>query len=191
MIRILMVLAGLWAAQAQAQPSGIPLRKPTAEWSLYRSPEGLFQVLTPGAFRLSTLHSTTDIGAIDLHFLTFPAEPVADQPFYILNHYTFPPETMHADSTEMLDSFFVQTVATATEGIPGAEVVYLSEAEMYGFPGRIWKVNDGEIGRQIRCRAYLMERTFYMLMVIMPNEADDLDAVNRYFDSLRVLKYER
>lgn len=190
MLRILLLMICLSAASLFAQPGGIPINTQSAdEWSLYRSPEGRFQIATPGAFKKTSLHSTTAIGEVDVHFLTYPVEPISGEPFYIVNFYTFPPETVHSDSLELLDSFFVQTIQTATEGLPGAKVVYETEAELYGFPGRIWKVDDGERSRQVRCRAYLMERTFFMLMVLMPNEADDLDAVNRYFDSFRVLKY--
>ena len=105
----------------------------------------------------------------------------------MLSYVDYPDGALPQDSLELVDELLRSTEAGAVEALRG-ELVYATEREVAGFPGRIWRIDykDGEA--TARTLAFVVGGRYYELKTFaLAGRAGLSDASDRYFKSFRLL----
>lgn len=158
-------------------------------WIPYRSPEGGFKVLTKGIFKTRLTHAKTGIGEITMHNLVYQTDETgADNHIFVITFYDFPEQSMHSDSTVLVNDFFKETIASAVSST-GGELAYQSEISLHGFKGLHWRINYAEGKGVIKTQAFLVNNRYYSLSVMMPDVAKNTVDANKFFNSFRLIGY--
>lgn len=157
-------------------------------WIPYRSPEGGFKVATKGIFKEVLTHAETGIGKITVHNLVYQ-DKEATSPVFVIMYYDFPEESIHSDSSEVVQDFFKETIESAVASTSGT-LIYESEVSLHGFKGKQWRINYSENQGMIKTQAFLVENRYYSLSVMSPTEGGALD-INKFFNSFRLIAYEK
>lgn len=158
------------------------------EWLPYRSPEGGFKIMTKGIFKEVVTHAKTGIGDISIHSLVYPKEPKAGETIFTITFYDFPVNTMHSDSTEVIDTFLNQSIQAAAESMGGA-IIYENDIAVHSFKGKQWRINYAENTMYIKSQAFLAENRYYLLSVVSGADESSLSS-NHFFNSFRLLGYD-
>ncbi|MEN0005391.1 MAG: hypothetical protein AAF798_14665 [Bacteroidota bacterium] len=156
------------------------------KWEDFRSYEGKFRVLIPGA--VSTKEQTLETGVGELTYHTAYCElkdKNADNLVYIISYCDYPDGGMHSDSTELLGEFFAATMEGAAASVEGA-VVYEQTRDFREYPGRVWRVDYLEGKAVIKTRAFLVGNRFYSLQTITTKERSLNRSSERFFSSFRL-----
>jgi hypothetical protein len=158
------------------------------EWLPYRSPEGGFKIMTKGLFKEVITHAKTTIGDISIHSLVYPKEPKPGEMIFTVTFYDFPGSTMHSDSTEIIQTFYSQTIDAAAKSL-GGEVIYDNDIMVHSFRGKQWRINYADNTMHIKSQAFLAGNRYYLISVISAAKDNTLSA-NHFFSSFRLLGYD-
>ena len=95
---LLLVLNILLISIAAAQS---PARE---KWEEFKSYDGRFRVLTPGPLTQKVDSMETQVGKLAHHtFFYQPSDEKGDNLLYMLTYYDYPENSIHSDSTELLE----------------------------------------------------------------------------------------
>lgn len=156
-------------------------------WSEVNNVDGRFQLLSPQEFshRVDTLE--TGLGQQVLHTFHFetPDPTISENVIYALSYVDYPSGSLHHDSTELVQEFFVGTEDEAVRAIRG-ELVYGADKEVSTFPARQWRIDYREGQATARTLAVVAGNRYYELKVFSLKAAGPNDAANKFFDSFRL-----
>ncbi len=156
------------------------------QWQEFRSLEGKFRILVPGELTHRVDSLSTPLGSLAFHTFFFqPERQDAENLFYGISYCDYPPNSIHSDSTALLEEFFQATMEEAAESV-GGDLIYSAPETLDGYPGRVWRVEYGEGKVAVRSRAFLVGRRFYLLRCVAFRERALNPSAERFFDSFRL-----
>ncbi len=166
-----------------------PLLAFTGDWITYESLEGRFSISTPHHFMEKTLKSETAIGTLETYYFVYQPEGQIDAEgnmLYTLSYVDYPENSIHSDSTELLDDFFKTTIETSIKSVKG-ELRYDTPEKIKGFPGWLWRVDVADKA-VIKTKTYLINNRLYTLQVVTIAENSLNKSVDRFMESFRLLQ---
>ena len=152
------------------------------DWEYHLDTENNFSVEVPGNLTstLDTLASA--IGPIFCDNLVYQESVDSLAAIYSLSHCSYPIGTLHSDSTELTTLYFDSTVKNMVASI-GGELLYESEQDFFGYPGRIWKISYDEGRKWGKFKTLMVKNRLYILQVRATNTVDTRKNATRYLDS--------
>ena len=156
-------------------------------WDEFKSYEGRFRVLTPGEMQMNERSIHTDIG--EVKFITYyhqDSRTDAENDLYMVNYCDYPAHTIHSDSTELLEDFFVNTLEAAIESV-GGELRYSDVLNYKEYPGRHWRIDYQNGHATIKTRAFLVKNRFYTVQTATERGRSMNQATDDFFDSFALL----
>jgi hypothetical protein len=159
------------------------------EWKSYRNIDGMFKVLTRGAFQEKTIKAQTSIGEITTKTFIYQPKEQEENLVYMVTYYDFPKGSMHSDSTTLLDDFFKTTIEQSAESVSGT-VIYSNQLEQQGHRAWQWRVNYGENKVAIKTRAFLIGTRFYSVQTVGLSDAPNNNTSEFFMNSLKILGLE-
>jgi hypothetical protein len=159
------------------------------EWKSYRNIDGMFKVLTRGAFQQKTIKAQTTIGEITTKTFIYQPEEQEENLVYMITYYDFPKGSIHSDSTELLKDFFKNTIEQSAESVNG-KVIYTNELEQQGYRAWQWRVNYQEGKVAIRTRSFLINNRFYSIQTVGLTDAPSNNTADFFMNSLKILGLE-
>jgi len=180
-----------------------PLLDPSAEgpvksweddhrWEQIDDIDGRFRIELPGTFELKvdTLETAMGQQTFYTYFYKVPEIERAENLIYVLSYVDYPEGALHEDSTELVTEFLISTEEAAAEALRG-EVIYATDREVNGYPGRIWRIDykDGEASA--RTLAFVIGQRYYELKTFTLAGRGLGDASDKFFGSFRYLGQER
>ena len=157
-------------------------------WTQVDDLEGRFRIETPGLLehKIDTLETAVGEQAFHTYFFKVPEVERAENLIYVLSYVDYPNGALHQDSTELVAELLASTEASAAEALRG-EVVYATEREVAGFPGRIWRIDykDGEA--TARTLAFVVGARYYELKTFALAGRGLSEASDQFFRSFRLL----
>ncbi len=158
------------------------------QWQELISYEGRFRLLVPGPVQLKVDSITTEIGKLAYHtFLYQPEDQKADNLLYLISYCDYPSNSVHSDSTDLLEEFFDATIETAVSSVQGV-LLYDDELFIKKFPGRIWRIDYLEGKAVIKNRAFLVNDRFYSLRTIALKQKSLNPTSDQFFESFHLLE---
>ncbi|MGB3802160.1 MAG: hypothetical protein WA952_20225 [Lewinella sp.] len=157
-------------------------------WEQIDDLEGRFQILSPGPLEHKEDTLTTALGEQVFHtyFFKVPDLQRAENLIYVLSYVDYPDGALHQDSTDLVAELLQSTEESAAEALRG-EVIYASEREVLGNPGRLWRIDykDGEASA--RTLAFVIGERYYELKTFSLTGRGLGDASDKFFRSFAYL----
>ena len=153
-------------------------------WEEVRELDGRFSVEIPAAWEEQVDTIDTEVGALAYHtFLLQSPSEQADNLIYMLSYVDYPEGALHHDSTELVREFFEVSQEEAIAVVDG-ELLFTTDKENSGFPGRFWRIDYLDGRASIRTQAYVVGRRFYQIQTIAQQGRGLNDSTERFFESL-------
>ncbi len=157
-------------------------------WEQIDNLEGRFRIETPGPLehKIDTLETAVGEQVFHTYFFKVPELERAENLIYVLSYVDYPAGALHQDSTELVRELLASTEESAAEALRG-EVVYATDREVLGYPGRIWRIDykDGEA--QARTLAFVVGGRYYELKTFALSGRGLSEASDKFFRSFRLL----
>ncbi|WP_116105205.1 hypothetical protein [Lewinella sp. IMCC34191] len=157
-------------------------------WEEIDDLEGRFRILSPGPLKHTEDTLTTAIGEQVFHtyFFKVPDLQRAENLIYVLSYVDYPDGALHQDSTELVAELLQSTEESAAEALRG-EVIYASERDVLGNPGRLWRIDykDGEASA--RTLAFVIGERYYELKTFSLTGRGLGEASDKFFRSFTYL----
>ena len=160
------------------------------DWEIFKSYDGKFQVLAPGEMIKKVNPIETEIG--EMKYVTFLHQSEnknADNLVYMVSYCDYPENSIHSDSTELVNEFFETTVSTAVESVNG-ELQYSTEINIGNYPGRLWRINYNEGHALIKTKSFLVGRRYYSIQAITMKDRSMNLSMDKFLDSFSLLSDE-
>jgi len=154
----------------------------TTDWEYHLSSDKQFSILVPGKFTNSLDTVASAIGPIFCDNLVFQEKADSIAAIYSLSHCQYPIGTLHSDSLELTTLYFDSTISSVVASL-GGTLLYESDQQFAGYPGRIWKVSYEEGKKWGKFKALMVENRLYILQVRANNTVLTRDHATRYLDS--------
>ena len=155
-------------------------------WQQFESYEGKFRVLTPGSMTEKVDSSHTDLGDLAYHVFYYQSEKRdADNLFYMVSYCDYPTNSIHSDSTEVLEEFFQATIETAAQSVDG-KVIYSTDIDYNDYPGKFWRIEYLKGDVIIKTKAFIIGTRYYSLQTIMFKNKSLNPSSDKFFDSFRI-----
>lgn len=164
--------------QAQAKP----------KWEEFRSYDGRFRVLTPGAMRTKTDSIETAIGKLAYHTFFFEdAAQSTENAVYLLSYCDYPAGSLHHDSIALVAEFFDASVQESAFSVAG-DVAWSNDIKLGAYPGKSWRVDYKDKRAVIKTRAYVVGNRYYSVQTVMKRERSLNAASDKFLESFRVFE---
>ena len=154
------------------------------QWVSYESPSFNFKIDFPKTpvYIIDTLE--TDIGALFLNVaeLDCSEEEGYSNLVYMINCTVYPDTLIHSDFTQMLESFFGNTINGAVNNISG-ELMSESIVNYSDYPGREVRIAGDEGLTVFVTRMYLIKSHFFMMIILTDAGKENNSNINKFFDS--------
>ena len=158
-----------------------------SQWETYLSYDGRFSVAVPGILQEKIDSVQTDLGKMAYHTFFLQQETeTADNHVYMVNYCDYPEGIVFADSSGLVADFFRHTMEAAAESVNG-EVLYSSDLELNGYPGKLWRIDYLDGNAVIKTKAYLIENRYYAIQTISGKDKNLNLSTERFFDSFKLL----
>lgn len=158
------------------------------KWEEYRSYDGRFRVLTPGAMRLKADTVSTAIGTLTYHTYFFEdADKDADNVVYMLSYCDYPEGSLHHDSSDLVRDFLQATVEESAFSVAGT-VTWSNSISVGRYPGRFWRVDYKDGRAVIKTKAFVAGRRYYSIQTVMRKSRSLNIAADKFLDSFRLLE---
>ena len=130
-------------------------------------------------------HSTYGKLTMNLSILQ-PKDSTDPNLVYMLSYTDYPIGTIHSDSANILESFFMSSREGAIANVQGK---LLSETilNLSGYPGRELRLNFKNGLALLRCRNYLVKNRLYTMQIITLTENNFNTSINKFLDSFKLL----
>ena len=155
-------------------------------WVETISYDGNLKVSAPGEMKHRHIGKKTPVGELTYHSLFYEAGAEADNVLYMISWVDYPAGSIHSDSLELVNSFLDATVETAVLNVDG-ELMYQTEVEVEGFPGRYWRIDYNSGTAVIKTKAFVAGRRYYSLQVASRKSKNLNRSVDQFFDSFKLL----
>lgn len=174
-----MTLCYLWTARGYAQSN---------DWQKYKDSSANFSIIFPkGEIQYSTDTVQAPVGDLIYHTYLHNNESEEGISVYMLSYVRYPNASIHHDSTNLLESFFENTIEAAAQSVYG-EVVYQNDLEIRGYPGMVWRINYNKGKAVIHTRAFVAGNTYYALQTVAPRAYALSPQAEKFFDAFRFLR---
>jgi len=159
-----------------------------SQWQEFKSYDGRFRILAPGPMQTKIDSIETPVGTLAQHnFVYQPENPKeAENLIYMVSYYDYPEGTIPADSTDLIEAFFDETIAAAAFSING-KVQYSDAVQLDEYPGRLWRIDYLEGKAVIKTRAYLIGQRYFSTQTISLIERHINPSSDKFLDSFRLL----
>ena len=158
------------------------------QWQNYKDSSGNFSILFPkGDILLKTDTIHAPIGVLEYRNYVFNNKEEKGISVYMVSHVAYPEETIHHDSTELLEDFFLETMDAAAESVYG-EVVYKESSEINGYPGYVWRIHYNDEKAVIQTRAFVVDNHYYSLQIVTKRAYSLSPEAEKFFNSFRFLR---
>jgi len=155
-------------------------------WQIQRIYEGRFSVSIPGELKLKTDTVSAPLGRMAYHTYFYqPQEKNSDILVYMVSYCDYPEGALPADSLELIKAFFDATVEAAAAGVEG-KVIYASDLDIQGYPGRIWRIQYLNDQAVIKTKACLAGNRYYSVQVVCYKEKSLHNSVDKFLDSFKL-----
>ncbi len=166
----------------------INLAPETQKWRDFTSYHGKFSILIPGEFTEKVDSIETAIGIMAYHtFYHQTKESDADNVLYMLSYVDYPSGSVHADSTELLEEFFAETVDAAVKTVKG-ELLYANDWKYKDFPGKVWRIDYLQGGAVIKTKAFVAGNRYYTMQAIAKKEYSMNFSADKFLDSFQLIE---
>lgn len=158
-----------------------------ANWKEFKSYEGRFKVEAPGEMQYNERSIYTDIG--EIKYITYyyqDTEREAENNMYMVTYCDYPENTIHSDSTELVNDFFENTIESAIKSVAG-ELRYSDILNYKEYPGRHWRIDYLRGEATIKTRAFLVENRFYTVQTATKRNRSLNKSTDKFFDSFALL----
>ena len=159
-------------------------QRESAGWKPYLSDNGKFQVLVPAEMTERVDSVETPVGKLFQH--TFLCKDGVDL-LYIIKYVDYPAHSLPPDSLDFLQDFLQATVEEDVS-VSAGELVFEEDADIFGFPGKIWRINVPSSRSVIRSRAFISGDRFFALRTIASRAKALNPSADRFLGSFRLLR---
>ncbi len=157
------------------------------DWQPFTSVDGRFSVLAPGEFQHKENSIDTEIGEITYHSYVYQSpDPGADNLVYMISYCDYPENSIHSDSTGLVEDFFKETLESATFSVEG-DLVYSAAITLNDYPGRIWRIHYNQGEASIKSKAFLIKNRFYNVQAITLSDKKLNTQADKFLDSFKVI----
>ncbi|NJK82504.1 MAG: hypothetical protein HC912_00465 [Saprospiraceae bacterium] len=157
-----------------------------AQWIEYVDAEGKFTIVAPASLTHKADTVETEIGKLVYHTLFYQAEAASANQVFMLSYCDYPAGSVHSDSTALLDDFFKATIREATFSING-ELMYQSDEDTQGFPGKYWRIDYRNRQAVIKTKAFVVRNRYYALQIVTTREKHLNPDNERFIESFRLI----
>ncbi len=157
------------------------------QWEEFVDLNGRFKISSPGILEEKLDTVQTDLGPLVYHTFFYQAkEKGSDKQVYMVSYCDYPKGIIFADSLDLADEFFQNTMDAAAESVEG-EIRYQSDIQLDGHPGKLWRIDYMDGNAVIKTKAFLVNNRYYAVQTISFYEKNINPSVDRFFDSFRLL----
>lgn len=171
-----------WVNAQDVAPSA--WQRESVGWKPFLSDNGKFQVLVPMEMSERIDSVETPIGKLFQH--TFLCKDGTDL-LYIIKYVDYPAHSLSADSLDFLQDFLQATVEEDVSASDG-ELVFEEDADIFGYPGKIWRINVPATRSVIRSRAFVAGDRFFALRTVASRAKALNPSADRFLGSFRLLR---
>ena len=154
------------------------------QWVSYESPAFNFKIDFPKTpvYKIDTLE--TDVGNLFLNVaeLDCSEEDGYSNLVYMINCTVYPDTLIHSDFTEIVESFFDNTINGAVDNISG-EILSQSVVNYSNYPGREVRIAGDEGLTVFITRMYLIKSQFFMMIILTDTGKENNSNIAKFFDS--------
>ena len=157
-------------------------------WQKFQSTVGKFQIMVPADMQCKEQNIHTPIG--NLLYTTYyyqSPDKNADNFYYSVSFVDYPENSIHSDSSDLVQDFFANTIEASTQSVDG-KLRYADPIKIKRYPGRLWRGDYNDSTTTIKTRAYLVGKRYYQIQVIMPRHKSTNKAQDLFFNSFRILE---
>lgn len=129
------------------------------------------------------------MGSIEYHTVLHHSEEEKGVSVYKMSYCDYPEETIHHDSSDLLQEFFAATVESSVESVDG-ELAYESSRQILGFPGMVWRINYNKGHAVLHSRACVVNNRYYLIQSAAPRAYALSPEMETFFNSLRWIDRE-
>jgi len=166
----------------------IDLAPETKKWRDFNSYDGRFRILIPGDMKEKVDSIETAIGILEYHtFFHQTKESNADNVLYMLSYVDYPDGAMHADSTELLQDFFAETIDAAVKAVKG-DLIYSNNWKYKDYPGKVWRIDYLDGKALVKTKAFVVGRRYYTLQTIAKKERSVNFSSDKFLDSFQLIE---
>lgn len=155
-------------------------------WEEVRELDGRFRILVPSAWehRIDTIG--TEVGELAYHtfWLQTPTD-TADNVVYMLSYVDYPEGALHHDSTALTADFLDATEDEAASRLRG-EVLFSTDKECNGYPGRFWRIDYLNGNASVRTQAFIAHNRYYALQTVSKSNLGVNRSTDKFFDSFAI-----
>jgi hypothetical protein len=157
-------------------------------WSVFTSENGGFSIMTPASLDLKVQTIPTQVGEIQLHTYSHNVQDSTAQVFqYSVTYYEYPEILIPADSTEMVNQFFTETLDAIAERIDG-HIVYSEPVPFRGYPAMLTRISYKEDKFALKNKMVLANNRFYLIEVFSTSDKVIDEDINKFIDSFKLLQ---
>lgn len=126
----------------------------------------------------------TEIGSIEqkTFYLNNDKGPVY---FYQVNYIEYPEGTIHSDSIDLMDDFYLETIRGAVETFNGT-LAYDADVEANGVKGRMYRIDYNDDSLSLKAKAFVIRNRYYSIQAIY-KKGQKINALDRFFDSFDLM----
>lgn len=166
----------------------IDLASEAKKWREFKSYDGKFGVLVPGEFVERVDSIETAIGIMAYHtFFHQTKESNADNVLYMLSYVDYPEGAIHADSADLLNDFFAETIDAAVKAVKG-ELIYSNDWKYKDYPGKVWRIDYLDGKALVKTKAFVIKNRYYTLQTITKKERSVNFSSDKFLDSFELLE---
>lgn len=168
----------------------LPLFCVAQDWVKTTSRTGAFTVVAPAVLDENTRSVSTKIGELNYHTFAYrDTDEKAENWLYVISYVDYPKGSLHADSTELVQDFLAETIASSLESAKGT-LVYASDIKYKGAVGKIWRIDfgTGKGSGVFRTKAFVKGNRFYTIQTACPKENSLNTSSDRFFKSFDFLE---
>lgn len=161
------------------------------KWEELKSYDGRFRLMAPAPMQHKVDSLETSLGTMAYHTFFYhtpkETEKTADNLLYMLSYCDYPEYSVHSDSADLIPEFFEATIESAV-GSVGGKLLYSSEQDYRGYPGRYWRIDYLNGQAVIKTKALLVGARYYALQTIMLKNKGLNTSTNRFMDSFQLME---
>ena len=126
----------------------------------------------------------TEIGSVEqkTFYLNNDTGPVY---FYQVNYIEYPEGSIHSDSIDLMDDFYLETIRGAVETFSG-NLAYDADTELKGVKGRMYRIDYNNDALSLKAKAFVIRNRYYSVQAIY-KKGQKINALDRFFDSFDII----
>ena len=154
------------------------------QWVSYESPSFNFKIDFPKTpfDVIDTLETEFGDMMLNVAELDCSEEEGYSNLVYMINCTVYPDTLIHSDFTEMLESFFGNTINGAVTNISG-ELLSESVVNYTDYPGREVRIAGDDGLTVFITRMYLIKSQFFMMIILSDAGKENNSNITKFFDS--------